>query len=37
MLSVLFDLDDTLINNNADLFTRVYMDLLGKYLQPNVD
>ena len=37
MLSVLFDLDDTLINNNADRFTRVYMDLLGKYLQPYVD
>jgi len=37
MLSVLFDLDDTLINNNSDLFTRVYMDLLGKYLQPYVD
>lgn len=37
MLTVLFDLDDTLINNNADRFTRVYMDLLGKYLQPYVD
>jgi FMN phosphatase YigB (HAD superfamily) len=36
MLSVLFDLDDTLINNNADTFTRVYMDLLGKYLQPYI-
>lgn len=36
MLSVLFDLDDTLINNNADTFTRVYMDLLGRYLQPDI-
>jgi FMN phosphatase YigB (HAD superfamily) len=37
MLTVLFDLDDTLINNNADRFTRVYMDMLGKYLQPYID
>ncbi len=37
MLSVLFDLDDTLINNNTDRFTRVYMELLGKYLQPYID
>ena len=37
MLSVLFDLDDTLINNNADRFTRVYMDMLGKYLHPYID
>jgi FMN phosphatase YigB (HAD superfamily) len=36
MLSVLFDLDDTLINNNADTFTRIYMDLLGKHLQPYI-
>ncbi len=37
MLSVLFDLDDTLINNNAEQFTRVYLGLLGKHLQDDVD
>lgn len=33
MLSVLFDLDDTLITNNAESFTRVYLEILGKHLQ----
>ena len=33
MITVLFDLDDTLINNNAEHFTRVYLGLLGKHLQ----
>ncbi len=37
MLSVLFDLDDTLIHNNADRFTKVYLGLLGQYLQNQVD
>jgi FMN phosphatase YigB (HAD superfamily) len=37
MLSVLFDLDDTLILNNAELFTRVYLGLLGKHLQADID
>lgn len=37
MLSVLFDLDDTLIINNAEHFTRVYLGLLGKHLQHLVE
>lgn len=37
MLSILFDLDDTLIQNNADLFTHTYIDLLAGYLKPAVD
>ncbi|HEX7557403.1 MAG TPA: DinB family protein [Leptolinea sp.] len=37
MISVLFDLDDTLINNNAEHFTRVYLGVLGKYLKSDVD
>ncbi|NMB54872.1 MAG: HAD hydrolase-like protein [Leptolinea sp.] len=37
MLSVLFDLDDTLIINNAEQFTRVYLNLLGKHLQDRVE
>ena len=37
MITVLFDLDDTLINNNAEQFTRVYLGLLGKHLQEKVD
>lgn len=37
MLSVLFDLDDTLIHNNAGLFTKTYLDLLSKYLQNKVE
>lgn len=37
MITVLFDLDDTLINNNAEQFTRVYLGLLGKYLQQKID
>jgi FMN phosphatase YigB (HAD superfamily) len=37
MITVLFDLDDTLINNNAEHFTRVYLGLLGKHLQEKVD
>jgi FMN phosphatase YigB (HAD superfamily) len=37
MITVLFDLDDTLINNNAEQFTRVYLGLLGKHLQERID
>jgi FMN phosphatase YigB (HAD superfamily) len=37
MITVLFDLDDTLINNNAEHFTRVYLGLLGKHLQDQID
>ncbi len=37
MISVLFDLDDTLINNNAELFTRIYLGYLGKYLEAQID
>ena len=37
MITVLFDLDDTLINNNSDQFTQVYLGLLGKRLQDKVD
>ncbi|HEX7556667.1 MAG TPA: hypothetical protein VF338_08580, partial [Leptolinea sp.] len=37
MISVLFDLDDTLIQNNAEQFTRVYLGLLGKHLQKEID
>lgn len=37
MITVLFDLDDTLIHNNAEHFTRVYLGLLGKHLQNQVD
>jgi FMN phosphatase YigB (HAD superfamily) len=37
MITVLFDLDDTLINNNAEHFTRAYLGLLGKHLQEKVD
>lgn len=37
MISVLFDLDDTLIANNAEHFTRVYLGLLGKYLEDLVE
>lgn len=37
MLSVLFDLDDTLITNNAESFTRVYLGILGKHLQSRID
>lgn len=37
MISVLFDLDDTLIKNNADHFTRVYLGLLGKHLEDLID
>ncbi len=37
MLSVLFDLDDTLISNNAESFTRVYLGILGKHLQSRIE
>jgi FMN phosphatase YigB (HAD superfamily) len=37
MITVLFELDDTLINNNAEQFTRIYLGLLGKHLQGVVD
>ncbi|MEI8131176.1 MAG: DinB family protein [Leptolinea sp.] len=37
MITVLFDLDDTLINNNSDQFIQVYLGLLGKRLQDKID
>lgn len=37
MLSVLFDLDDTLIHNNAGLFSRIYPDRLSDYHQDLVN
>jgi FMN phosphatase YigB (HAD superfamily) len=35
-LTLLLDLDDTLLKNKVDTFTPVYLDALGKHLSPRV-